>query len=49
VRASAPATESLLEWPRYDATRRATMHLGRECVVEDAPMEEERRFWASLM
>lgn len=48
ARTGSPATESLPEWPRYDATRRATMHLGLDCHVEDAPMEEERSFWASL-
>ncbi|HLK11626.1 MAG TPA: carboxylesterase/lipase family protein [Candidatus Binatia bacterium] len=32
-------------WPAYDAGRRATMLLGRECGIEDAPREPERRFW----
>jgi para-nitrobenzyl esterase len=32
-------------WPAYDATRRATMRLGRTSGVEDAPREPERRFW----
>ncbi|MFT3803799.1 MAG: carboxylesterase/lipase family protein [Burkholderiaceae bacterium] len=41
---SDPATE----WPAYDATRRATMILDRECRVEDAPREAERAFWESV-
>jgi para-nitrobenzyl esterase len=43
-----PATDALPAWPRYDASRRATMRLGLECAVAYAPMDEERAFWASL-
>jgi para-nitrobenzyl esterase len=35
-------------WPAYDPARRATMLLGRECGVEDAPGEAERRVWDTL-
>ena len=40
-----PAHSGLGPWPAYDATRRATMILDRECGVEDAPREPERAFW----
>jgi para-nitrobenzyl esterase len=39
-----PSTHGL-PWPGYDGRRRATMVLGTECGVEDAPLEPERRFW----
>ena len=42
-----PASDAL-PWPRYDASRRATMRLGLECRVTYAPMDEERAFWGSL-
>jgi para-nitrobenzyl esterase len=32
-------------WPAYEASRRATMLFGRECGVQDAPRDEERRLW----
>jgi para-nitrobenzyl esterase len=40
--------ESPRGWPPYDRERRATMVLGRECAVEDAPAEAERRVWETL-
>jgi para-nitrobenzyl esterase len=43
-----PAHAGLPPWPRYEPTRRATMVLGRECGVIDAPYEDERRFWENL-
>ena len=43
-----PANATLPEWPRYDAERRATLRLGPEAEVEDAPQDEERRFWSAL-
>jgi para-nitrobenzyl esterase len=45
VRSGDPRTGSLPEWPSYEPERRATMLLGRECSVEEGPMEAERRFW----
>ena len=33
-------------WPEYDRGRRATMILGRQFVVEDAPLEPERALLA---
>jgi para-nitrobenzyl esterase len=46
ARTGDPNTPSLPGWPRYERGRRATMLLGAECRVEDAPMEPERAFWA---
>ena len=43
-----PSHPGLPPWPRYEATRRATMLLGRECGVIDAPYEDERRFWGKV-
>ena len=43
-----PATDALPDWPRYDTARRATMHLGEKCHVEDAPCEPERAIWDEL-
>jgi para-nitrobenzyl esterase len=40
-----PAVGDLDPWPAYDARRRATMVLGKECWVEDAPFEDERAVW----
>ena len=36
------------EWAAYEPTRRATMLLGREPAVSDAPFETERAFWDSV-
>ncbi len=44
----APASSALGEWPTYELGRRATMILGRECGIEHAPREEERRFWDDI-
>ena len=44
ARTGNPSTHAL-QWPRYDAKRRATMLLGEEIGVEDAPLEPERRYW----
>ena len=40
-----PAHGELDPWPPYDGERRATMVLGKECWVEDAPFEDERAVW----
>ena len=45
ARTGAPSSPELGDWPCYDAARRATMLLGEECRVEDAPFESERAFW----
>ena len=38
-----PGHERLPEWPAYEPGRRATMILGRECRLDLAPLEAERR------
>ena len=40
-----PGHEGLPAWPAYEPMRRATMLLGPECTVVDAPLERERAFW----
>ena len=42
-----PSCQSLGAWPSY-GDRRKTMLLGEECVVEEAPYDEERRAWDSF-
>ncbi|HYC22912.1 MAG TPA: carboxylesterase/lipase family protein [Candidatus Bathyarchaeia archaeon] len=41
-----PSHAGLGQWPAYEPGRRATMVLGRDCHLADAPLEDERRFWA---
>jgi para-nitrobenzyl esterase len=41
-----PSHDSLGAWPTYDLDRRATMVLGPESHLEDAPQDAERAFWA---
>ena len=48
ARSGDPSHGGIGVWPAYDATRRATMVLDRECRVELAPREPERAFWDSL-
>jgi para-nitrobenzyl esterase len=48
ARTGDPSCEAIGDWPAYDAKRRATMMLGAEAVVEDAPYDEERRAWDSV-
>jgi len=48
ARSGAPGHGGLPAWPAYEAKRRATMLLGRECGGEDAPAEAERRIWETL-
>jgi para-nitrobenzyl esterase len=45
ARSGDPSHPALPEWPGYDQRRRATMILGNQCRIEDAPREEERAFW----
>jgi para-nitrobenzyl esterase len=37
-----PGHDRLPPWPPYDPGRRTTMILGRECTLDDAPLEAER-------
>ena len=43
-----PSHTGVGDWPLYDADRRATMILGDECRVEEAPLEHERQAWRGL-
>jgi len=45
ARAGAPGHPGLPAWPAYDAKRRATLELGRECRVHDDPQAAERVLW----
>jgi len=37
-----------LPWPAYDAERRATLRVGVEATIDDAPLEPERAVWQGL-
>ena len=45
ARTGEPGAATIQSCPTYDTQRRATLMLGRECAVEDAPYEEERKLW----
>lgn len=47
ARTGDPSCESIGFWPRYGAERE-TMLIGTNWQVEQAPFEEERRFWADF-
>jgi para-nitrobenzyl esterase len=47
ARTGNPSCDSLGEWPEYKVNR-ATMLLGEECRVAEAPYEEERQAWDSI-
>jgi len=51
ARRGTPGHDRLPAWPRYDPRHRSTMVLGRECVLEQAPLDRERALlesWNSL-
>ncbi|MBA7633570.1 Carboxylesterase [subsurface metagenome] len=43
-----PNHDGLPEWPSYDSKKRATMLLGKECKVENAPSDKEREVWVGI-
>jgi para-nitrobenzyl esterase len=45
ARKSDPSTSALGRWPPYESDQRATMLLGAEPKVENAPQDDERRIW----
>ncbi len=47
ARTADPACEDIGRWPRYEATRRATLFLEDPCRVVEAPDEDTRRAWAA--
>jgi len=48
ARTGRPTHAGIGDWPAYDAAHRRTMILDRQCRVESAPRDAERRFWESL-
>jgi para-nitrobenzyl esterase len=44
-----PNHENLPTWPGYTGEKRATMILGEECRVSNAPYDEERKAWIGLL
>lgn len=44
-----PSPAGIDGWPRYDATRRATMEIGARCGVLDDPAANERRLWDGVL
>ncbi|MBD3193588.1 MAG: carboxylesterase family protein [Candidatus Lokiarchaeota archaeon] len=44
-----PNNERLPQWPRYDKKERATMMLGNECEIINAPFDIERKAWKGLL
>ena len=48
AKTGAPTSAGLPEWPAYDTARRATMILGAETRVTDAPLDAIRQFWQAL-
>ncbi len=49
ARSGDPNHPGLPDWPPHDESRRATMLLGRECEVADAPLESEREAWQGIL
>jgi para-nitrobenzyl esterase len=49
ARSGNPGSEALPQWPAYDPARRPTLIFERRCAVEEAPFEDERRFWSSYL
>lgn len=47
ARSGDPGHLRIPDWPAFDPGRRATMIFGRRCVVDDAPLEAERRLLES--
>jgi para-nitrobenzyl esterase len=47
ARTGDPSCESTGKWPEY-GKKRMTMILGKNCHVEEAPFEDERRAWAGV-
>ncbi len=49
VRTGSPCSKSLPEWEPYAAPRRATMLLGEQPRLVEAPQEPERAFWDEFL
>jgi para-nitrobenzyl esterase len=48
ARTGNPNHSNIPEWPEYDTEKRATMMMGKECEVVNAPFEKERVAWDGL-
>jgi para-nitrobenzyl esterase len=48
ARVGNPNVPGCAEWPRYDPERRATMILGEQCHIAEAPLAGQHRFWQEL-
>jgi para-nitrobenzyl esterase len=49
ARTGRPQHAGIPDWPRYDASRRATMLIGKEWTVEDDPFAAERQWWDDVL
>jgi para-nitrobenzyl esterase len=49
ARHGTPAHDGIGTWPAYEPGDRSTMVFGRESGVQQAPFEEERQIWASML
>jgi len=49
ARGGPPTHEALPDWLPYDTGRRPTLLLGADCVLVEAPGDEELRFWDGLL
>lgn len=49
ARTGDPGHADLPAWPAYDAQRRATQELGRECRVDEDPRAAERALWEGVV
>jgi para-nitrobenzyl esterase len=49
AKAGNPNHENLPTWPGYSIDNRATMIIGEECTVSNAPYDEERKAWTGLL
>jgi para-nitrobenzyl esterase len=48
ARTGNPNHSKIPEWPVYDIEKRATMMMGKDCEVVNAPFEKERMAWDGL-
>jgi para-nitrobenzyl esterase len=44
-----PSHPGIGKWPAYSSGTRPTMIFGAECGVRNAPFEEERALWESML
>ena len=49
ARSGSPGHDGIGSWPAYDTERRSTMMFDRDCRIEEAPFEQERAVWASMV